>query len=489
VSDYTSSTIGTSPDDVVLSINGQQFTIYEGYEWHEGVMEQPSTWSCRTGWGGTVADFLNSYPPRSKFQLSVGGALQATGFLDSVKVSGETGGASEVVFSGRDSLAPLHDYDVAGAITFQDTTYTSLVWAVLSGIGLVTGSPTNPDPSQLQATNDANRQVKAGASVKVLQPPRTIDQILEDDAGNPTPVSTSITIMAKPGEKWMTFLRRYLDPAGLVLWAAADGTFVLSEPNVNQAPLYQITRRLVGSTAVGNVTSYSFTNDCTHRHSSCVIYGRGGGRKTGVGKTRGSQVDPEMAQLGYNQVRCHHDTHCQSQAQCENYALRKLAEERREGYQLWYTIPGHTLPLYGTPSGTSGQVAVITVDTIVQVDDEELGISAPFYVDTVIRSRNPQTSTRVRLVRPNDIILVPAPATTVAVPPMTPMGANSPTVPQPSSGESGNGFAATLGSAGNNNLGPGASTSSGSNTSGLDFIGPGAYTTGNVPGGGGAGGA
>jgi prophage tail gpP-like protein len=419
-SQYASQIIGVDPDDVAVVLNGQQVFVAESWELHESVLEQPSVWSIRMGSGASVQQFLQ-YQPRTPFQLYVGGVLQASGLIDSRRVSGGGTGASEVVISGRDALAPVHDSHVDGQFTFTDTTYTNLVWDVLAGLNLVSGS--SPDPFQLASTNDANRQIKCGASVSVLKPVRPIDQILTDDAGNVQPVVGQFQITAKPGETWMSFLRRYLDPSGLTLWAAANGTFVLSEPNVNQAPLYQITRRAVNSQAVGNATSYEFIDNCTHRHSACIIYGRGGGRKLGVSKIRGSQVDPEMGQLGYNQVRCHHETHCQSQEMAENYALRKLAEERREGYQLWYTVPGHTLPLYST-GGSPQQLAfasgpgsaVITVDTVVQVNDEELGISAPFYIDSLVRSRSPHTSTKIRLVRPGDIVLQPTPATSVQVP-------------------------------------------------------------------------
>lgn len=415
---YTSSTIGTSPDDVLLKLNGQEFLVAESWEVHESVFEQPSHFSIRTGSGAVVSQFLTAYQPHNVFQLYVSGALQSTGFVDSIKVTAGPG-ASEISISGRDALAPLHDSEVRGVSTFNDSTYSSLVWAVLQGVGLVSGS--SVDPSQLATTNDANRIVKAGKPVSA-RPAVQVDQVLEDDSGNVEPLATQIQITAKPGEKWISFLRRYLDPAGLVLWAAANGTFVLSAPNTQQTPLYQLTRRAVNSQAVGNVTNYEFINNCTGRHSTAVVYGRGGGRKNGVSKVVGTQVDPEMQNLGYNQTLVRHETHCQSEESAENYGLRKLAEERREGYQIWYTIAGNTLPLYGTGQGgdPNGQSAVVTVDTIVQVDDEELGISGPFYIDTVVRSRTPHTTTKIRLVRPGDIVLVPTPVTTPATPPAPP---------------------------------------------------------------------
>lgn len=409
---FTSNSIGVTPDDVVLTVGDSQITVCESFEIHESVLEQPSCFSLRCGSGALASDLLKQFPLRSPFTLSIGGALQATGTLDGIKVSG-SGSATEVTLKGRDALAPVYDCHFDSLQTYTDSTYTSLVWRVLLYCRVVTG--TTPDPNQLAASNEANRQVKAGKKVVQTAPPRTIDQIEEDDDGNPVEVSQSIQILAHAGTRCLSFLRKYLDPAGLVLWAAADGTFVLSAPNVAQQPLYSLTRRAVGSTSYGNAYDMELINDGTHRHAVASVYSRSGGRKNGIGKVHESTTDEEFVNvatggptggyysLGYPfQPIAFRDAHVQSIEQCVNYGNRKLAEERREGFQLWYTIAGHTLPCIG-----QGGVAVVTIDTLVQVEDQELGISAPFYIDSLVRSRSPDTHTRIRLVRPNDIVLTP----------------------------------------------------------------------------------
>jgi hypothetical protein len=287
-----------SPDDVSIHLGPDEILTAESWNLHEGVLEVPGSWSLRCGWSQSAASFISRYPPGSPFALYVAGALQASGRLDAIHVD-ESSGATEITMSGRDALAPLFDTDVDAVQNFTDTTYSNLVWRVLSYLGLVTGP--SPDPLQLASTNDSNRQVKAGKPITVLQPPRTPDQILEDDSGETT-VATQLQITAKPGERWMSFLRRYLDPAGLVLWAAANGTYVLSVPNVNQSPLYRITKQAWSPgkpPAIGIATGYSFKNDVTHRHSAYVVYGRGGGRKSGVAKVKGGVSDDEMTGWGY----------------------------------------------------------------------------------------------------------------------------------------------------------------------------------------------
>jgi prophage tail gpP-like protein len=417
VTTYASDTIGTQ-DPVLLVLGGDELMVSESWNVHEGVLEQPMAWTIQCGWGGTAKDFLSRYTKGTPFQLYVAGALQTTGRLDGRRAA-NPGGGTTVMLKGRDMLARVYDSHVDAVQTFQDSTYVNLVWRVLLYLNLVTGQ--NPDPAQLATTNEANRQIKAGKTKTIVQlaPPRTVDEILTDAEGVPVTPGVHQQIQANIGESWLSFLRRYLDPAGLILWAAADGTFVLSSPNTAQQPLYQITRQdMTNTTQPGNVTGYEFDDDATHRHSVCVCYGRGGGRKTGRTKGKGGVVDDDLFNEpsgwyrpqasgglanGYAQPLAIREANCQNTEQAENFAQRKLAEERRRGWVLSYTVAGQVLPVYGSTGG----LAVITPDTIVSVNDEELGLQDNYYLESLERSRHPYTSTKIRLCRTTDILLDP----------------------------------------------------------------------------------
>ena len=400
---FASDAIGNVDDTVTIQLGSDQLTVAESWDVHEGILEQPMSWNIRCGWGGTAAEFLSKYPCGTPYSLQVGGVLQASGWIDGRRATGSAG-ATQIVLKGRDPLAAVYDTYVDANQSFTDSTYTSLVWRVLSYLELVTG--TEVDPNQLATSNEANRQVKAGKVKRIVQiaPPRTVDQILTDANGNDVTGTVHQEIQANVGERWLSFLRRYLDPAGLILWAAADGTFVLSAPNTQQQPLYALVRRGVGSRLQGNVVEYEFDDDATHRHSEAVVYGRGGGRKAGRSKAKGAEVDDELINNPTGRYEFQpisfRESNVQNIAQAENYARRKLAEERRDGWVLRYTIAGHTLPVVG-----GGGQAVVTPDTMVQVYDEELGIDMNLYVESVQRTRSPQTTTRIRLCRPADIII------------------------------------------------------------------------------------
>lgn len=389
---YISDTIGSRDDRIRLILNGDEILIAESWDHVDGIMEQPTAWSMRLGWGDIAAAILRKYKKGQTFQIYVGDALQGTGRIDKLGASQPPGEAATVTIGGRDMLARLHDAGVIAQQSFKDVTYLELVTRALEAVGFK--SP------KIAASNAANRQVKAGVPVTQVAAPRTVDQVLQEGVGFVTGVVTQ-ELQAKVSETWHQFIRRYLDRAGLFLWCAADGTFVLSEPNGKQAPLYQIIRRRGDPNKQANVLGMDFEDDATQRHTEAIIYGRGGGKRHGPAKAKGSFSDDEMLALGYDQPIAFKDANVHNDQEAAFFARRKLAEERRSGYRLIYTLSGLRLPTLAS-SGTAW--AVVTPDTVVSVDDEELGIKGDFYIESVRRQRSPQTTTTVRLMRLIDLV-------------------------------------------------------------------------------------
>jgi prophage tail gpP-like protein len=221
----------------------------------------------------------------------------------------------------------------------------------------------------------------------------------------------SQNLQAKVGQRWLEVLRKHLDRAGLMLWATASGSFVLSAPNAAQTPSYQL-YRFDGQT---NITNFSMDDSATSRHSEAIIYGKGGGRKSGRKKAKGIYVDQEMVDYGYSQPLVIRDEYVQTGAQAAYLARRRLAEERRDGWHLEYTIAGHTLPAFNSPN----KRAVLTVDTVVAIQDNITGVYGNYYIEGVTRRRGPETTTTIRLMRPADMVFgdISSPKTQGAVKP------------------------------------------------------------------------
>ena len=296
----------------------------------------------------------------------------------------QRGGATVVEIRGRDNLAPLHDSHVRADTSFTESSFEALVQKVFAAIPIQGFS--------LFTDNSANRSRKAGVAVQQTGVPDYLASVLTD-------IPAKTTIQAKAGERWQHYLGREFDLAGLFLFAAGDGTFVLTAPNGKQKPTCRIVRQAGALRNAVNVSAYSFKNDTAGRYSECIVLMRGGGGAAGRSKSSGSFVDQEITALAIARPILKPPRGAQTPAHAEFLARKWIAQANRQGHQLVYTVPGHTVPsLFG------GARAVWTPDIVVDVQDDEIGISAPYWVSDVAFRRAPETTTDVTLVRPTDLV-------------------------------------------------------------------------------------
>lgn len=376
---------GDLNDRVKLILNESETVVYaSSYEVSQSILTQPSTFSLRLGWGGTIKDLIARVQPGTKFQLEINGALQQTGAIDGYDATSDGTDGGSLTIHGRDALAPLHDAFIDTETSFGDATYAEMVAESLREL--------IPD-SILYFNNDANRKLTTGIGVKTLAMPDV------DPTQNATGPSAK-QIKTRVGERVYEFVKRQLDRAGLFLWAAGDGSFVLAAPNANQAPRYQILRRRGQTRNAVNVVSAHHKNSTEGRYTEATIIGRGGGKKLGRTKTTGHFADPEMDGWFPNgRPLLLRDQNLSNNEQAEFYARRKLAETRRAGWNLNYTVAGHTIP-----SLANGARAVWGIDTVVSVTDDEFGLVGSYYIEKVVFRRNPKTTTEITLQRPADLI-------------------------------------------------------------------------------------
>jgi hypothetical protein len=402
-SPYISDELGGGDDTVVLTLNGKAVKINQTWEHTEGILSQPGTWRMELGWGGVIRPLLQMYPKRTPFRLLIGGVPQAVGYTDGPEVDQPPGGAASLAIVGRDMLAKLQDTYVKAQASVNVDTYAKLCWYALQKCDLAPAGDIDPDI--LHTDNAANRALKGGVPVRPTAPHRTVQQIIDDTGLGGANAGVVHTVpLAKVGETWHSFLRRYLDRAGLFFWAAADGSFVLAQPDGDQNATYQLRRRAVGANAAlrANAVGCKYRDIATGRHTEVILYGRGGGKIVGNVKAKGNFIDQEMVDAGYgDQPLVMRDVHVHSGAEAEYFARRKIAEERRAGWQLEYTIPGLTLPYAGDGGKTR---AVLIPDTVIEVQDDELGLYSNYYIETVTRRRSPQTTTTIRLMRIEDLL-------------------------------------------------------------------------------------
>jgi prophage tail gpP-like protein len=92
--------------------------------------------------------------------------------------------------------------------------------------------------------------------------------------------------------------------------------------------------------------------------------------------------------------------------QAEFLARKMIADQRREGWSLSYTVTGHTVPALN--GRTASDRAVWCVDSCVEVDDNEYGIAETLWIsDVTLRRDGSGTYTDLTFCRLTDLVFAP----------------------------------------------------------------------------------
>ena len=415
---------------VRIRLGGEESYTIERYEIRQSFTTQPGSFALRVGHSGLVRDFLKAYPPGTEFELFVdlpdGRQVRImSGRIDHNGVE-SSAGANEVTLRGRDWMAPLHDGMSRVERTFGRVTFTALneKVLVLSGVTepslffdntdnrlAVQGTP------KIEKTEQRTREFE----IQDGQPPRVAIVSTGEGAGSPfafdTVAATADRMVALPdtvkevvkmvgydvpnplklklGTSYLHFLQQENNRAGLFLFAGADPrTYILTRPNVLQAPTWRITRRRGQSWGI--LESPHYTNDTAGRYSHYFVRGRGGGGPDGRKQIEGLYVDQEMVDYGLLKDWSHEDAIAKTSKGAEYLARRMAAEKARAGWSLTYPLRGLSWPTI------AGGRAVWCPDGMVELDDEEFGLSGPFWISDVAMSggANDKTSSMITLHRP-----------------------------------------------------------------------------------------
>lgn len=388
--------VGGADDSVRIRIGDEDIRqIVESYEVKASVLQIPAAFSLRIGWSDLAIDLLNKAVPGTPFELWVGPRKLQSGLIDARSVPSSS--STTVEIRGRDYAAILLDAFVNDDQSFTQKTYLDLTRKVMDLAGL-----TEKKGHFLEPTNDAARRFLTGGRLSANQDSELASE-LPTGALSGTGNLVFQTPKTKVGERYFDFLQRQYKLAGLFLWATPDKTFVLAAPNSRQPATFNLYRARGNSGAadeVSNIVDAHYNDDTTMRHSKATVFGRTGG-KNGVENCHGFFDDPEIVGYGIDKRIVIHDADVKSDDQCQFVARRIICEERRAGWQLEYTVAGHTT----FSADADNQQATWGPDTMVQVDDEELGMKGAFYLEACTYSRSSSgTTTRLTLMRPGDLL-------------------------------------------------------------------------------------
>lgn len=393
---------------VELTFGGERVLLAERYQVRLSALTQPAQFSLVLGTGGKLRELMRDASPNTPFELTIDKRRVMTGFLDGWETSGPSG---ILQVEGRDALAPLHDAYLRQEETFKDDTYANLVRKVMDAVGLKS--------TPLAFSNRANRKAILGADPEAVvayetgpdgklgkkvetqgQTPRAVEslQIAQGQGGG-----TKKHPQSQLGERAYEFLKRHLDRAGLFLWAAADGSYVLSEPNTAQNAVLEIFRSQGAQPEFSLVVDSKLSNKTQGRFSEISVYTRGETKKAGRSKTVATLPDSEMLEWGFQRPFVMRDASADTAKKAEFMARRKMAESRRAGWRLSYTLSGHT-----TGSRLDKHLTWAP-DVMVRVSDARYGIHGNFWVESVTFAGAPHATTLVELMRPEDLVFGEAP--------------------------------------------------------------------------------
>jgi prophage tail gpP-like protein len=379
--------VGGHEDTVRLRLADQDLRLGKSYEVRTSVLQQPSAFSIRLGWSANAAELLSKFPPNTPFELKIGRSKIMSGVT--YGRSQPSAERTEIEIKGRGYLSRLYDDEVEDDKKYTEKTYYALTRKVLDEAGLTEQA----DKFKLIDNNDGNREVVTQVPVKGRKK-QAVRQV-ETGATSGTGELVYQTIEGKVGKKRIEILNEAYKLAGLFLWETGDGNFVLSRPTADLAPGYAINRARGKLREQGDVIACEFSDDVTERHARYIVYGKNGPK--GV---RGEYVDEEMVSYGFDHVHIWEDPDVKNKEQADFVARKACADARRAGWSLSYTVSGHIRPSLANP----GKQAVWSYDMTSKVADDILNVHDNFYIEEAIYRRNPQTTTQLKMMRPQDLV-------------------------------------------------------------------------------------
>lgn len=403
----TQTEIGSSEDRVAIELGGKRVPYYLNYTVKRSVMTQPSTFSASLGAGVPgkeqlqARDLLTMAQKGTEFKMFIGPTLVQCGIIEDHDIEDGSGG-TVLTIAGRDWLAPLTKNCIHYETDFGNPTYYELTRKILDLCGL--------KDRKLTPDNEANR-IRISRYTKATSKPMT--NVVEVTPTNTLTTANSKIqlerVVGKIGQTWFDFLRTQYKKVGFFLWATGDGEFVLSRPTGTHDPIYQILKKRGLPRNMSQAITRRFSDHTSQRHAYSNCFGKGGHGARKQHHMEGSQEDTEMIRLGFTDRIVSYDEDAKTADDAEYLARRKLGEDRRDGFNLTYTVSGHTVP-----SLDESRMLIWTPDTTVNIVDEPLGdlfvydnsdfaTGQDCYIESVEFKRNPATTTTLRVMRKQDL--------------------------------------------------------------------------------------
>lgn len=213
----------------------------------------------------------------------------------------------------------------------------------------------------LRTEANTSRRLRLGVAAAAAAAQRELDPVLD--------------FSVQPGEKIWDKITLYAKRFGYLVNVSPDGWIQVFRPNYNQKPLYRIRHR-VGD-AANNVLEAEGYESCRTLYTDTEVVGHIVGQamhndpnNVHEGSIRGSYVHTEL--LPFTNKNHLADSEMYTKNLCEQLAKNLYERGLWDSFYVNYKVAGH---------GQNGNF--YTPDTIIDCDDDELGIHGPLYLAAV----------------------------------------------------------------------------------------------------------
>ncbi len=349
-----------STDTVALQVDGQRIERWLAYEIESDLYVADDAFSLE------VADPEITIKRGQRCELYVNGALELTGIIDRCSRQYDKRGLSYRI-EGRDLMGLLVDSYCEQFVTVENKKLSDLAEMLLATVPFI---------------NRKNIEYQEDVVGKLKGKKRTVDEPIVGYMDTPQRIS-----QIEPGMTVFEVLKNYAASRGLMFWAKADGTLVFGRPKAAGEPLYSLTCAKDGISTT--VLRGEEVDDISKRYSKVVVMGQQQGQEDVDAEainTRAQATDADFPFYKPYVIQDNNDS-----VSPELHARQIMEAQLHEGYQLNYSVPGHS------QKGRNWQT-----NELCQVRDEVLGIDGVYLVAGRVfsRSRTDGTLTRIKLGKP-----------------------------------------------------------------------------------------
>ena len=320
-------------------------------------------------------------------------ALQMTGIIDNLSVTGGRGG-TVLRIQGRDNGGLLTSAMVDPRLTVTSSTrLVALIGDLVSDFGMEVVTDTalaRQELTGMSQSESASALGRARARSGGSASARAAARAQRGHGGLTQPEIQRVSVRdARPRmrETVWEFIDRHCRRFGVMCWVDARGRLVIGAPDYDQEPIMRLVRTLAPTAEEpNNILEGGSTERWDGLSSEVTVYGRAHGQDGSRSRFVGHATNPNV---NVHQPVVIHDPSCRTTKKAQRRADEELGRQREDAFFLEYDVPHH------------GQGSrLYAIDTVLDVLDEEAAVEGLFYVvgRTFTCSRQEGAKTRLRLV-------------------------------------------------------------------------------------------